>query len=177
MADYLTAVIIVILMKIDVAIWLSCCQSGECSSRSYGNVSANCAAGHMVMSGGTLTTGTGMFQPAKWASPYSDLANRRQLTAYCYIPLFPGFWNVYMILYFGEQEAAHGQTDHHHSHLWERFTGSHHRKLLPRTIFGRKSQICPLPVCLSDFVNPTWSIAPPPCIICVSRQCVFCKTQ
>ena len=56
-------------------------------------------------------------------------------------------------------------------------TGSHRRKLLPRKIFGRKSQICPLPVCLSDFVNPMWSIAPPPCIICVSRQCVFCKTQ
>ena len=39
----------------------------------------------MVMSGGTLTTGTGMFQPAKWATPYSDLANRRQHTAHCWM--------------------------------------------------------------------------------------------
>ena len=42
------------------------CKLCKLCSRSYGNVR------------GTLTTGTGMFQPAKWASPYSDLANRRQ---------------------------------------------------------------------------------------------------
>ena len=35
---------------------------------------------------------------------------------------------------------------------------------------AEKSQICPIPVCLSDLSHP-------PCIICVSRQYVFCKTQ
>ena len=39
-------------------------------------------------------------------------------------------------------------------------TGSHHRKLLPRTIFGRKSQICPFLACLTLTTQCMWSIAP-----------------
>ena len=100
----------------------------------------------------------------------------------------------FAILWSGEQEAAHCQAIFLCSPDFETYrrcyklanrrqlldrpiiiiliceTGSHHRKLLPRTIFGRKTQICPFPVCLSDLSHP-------PCIICVSRQYVFCKTQ
>ena len=68
--------------------------------------------------------------------------------------------------------VAHGQSDHHHSHLWDRFT--------PQKV-ASTNNIWPKNTNLPSSCLSVWSMAPtnsgPPCIICVSRQCVFCKTQ
>ena len=71
--------------------------------------------------------------------------------------------------------VAHGQSDHHHSHLWDRFT--------PQKV-ASTNNIWPKITNLPSSRLPVWLWQPnacdllhPPCIICVSRRCVFCKTQ